>query len=69
MLLLTFNPLWLRIGLETIYAELIPDGGSILGLSRFIITRVLSNPEILSEFAHPTVPHHYAEGHEDALKR
>ena len=36
---------------------------------RFILSRVLCNPDIQSEFAHPTVPHHYGEGYEEALKR
>ena len=52
-LLLSYNPLWLRIGLETIYGELISLGNNsdVLGLSRFLVTRLLSNPEILAEWA------------------
>ena len=61
LLLLTYNPLWLRIGLETIYGQIIPMDGAIdaLTLSQFILTRLLSNPDILAMYAHPTVPHHY----------
>ena len=70
-LLLSYNPLWLRIGLETIYGELISLGNNsdVLGLSRFLVTRLLSNPEILAEWAHPSVPHSYRDGHQEALNR
>ena len=71
MLLLNYNPLWLRIGLETIFGQIIPMEGATdaLILSQFILTRLLSNPDILAMFAHPTVPHHYRDGHEQALKK
>ena len=70
-LILSYNPLWLRIGLETVYGELLPVHGNsdLLGLSRFLVTRLLSCPDILAEFAHPTVPHSYREGHQDALNK
>jgi hypothetical protein len=69
-LVLTYHPLWLRLGLETIFGELIPLAGTgdVLGLSRFVLSRMLTNPAIESEFAHPTVPHHYRPGFEEALK-
>ena len=70
-LLLSYNPLWLRIGLETVYGELVSLGNNsdVLGLSRFLVTRLLSNPEILAEWAHPSVPHSYRDGHQEALNR
>ena len=68
-LLLTYHPIWLRIGLETIFGEVLPfQGADILGLSRFIVTRVLSNPDISARFAHPSVPHLYNPGYDTALK-
>jgi len=69
-LVLTYNPLWLRIGLETIFGELLPlsGAGDVVGLSRFVLGRMLTNPSIEAEFAHPTVPHHYRNGFQDALK-
>ena len=71
MLLLNYNPLWLRIGLETIYGEVIQMSGSanIVTLANFIVMRLLSNPDILSQFAHKTVPHLYLKGHEDAMQK
>lgn len=70
-LLLSYNPLWLRIGLETVFGEILFMAGVAdpVSLSHFILTRMLSNPDILAEFAHPTVPHHYRPGLEAALKQ
>ena len=70
-LILSYNPLWLRVGLETIYGELLQLNGNndLVGLSMFLVTRLLSCPDILAEFAHPTVPHSYREGHQEALNK
>ncbi|XP_061184440.1 abnormal spindle-like microcephaly-associated protein homolog [Saccostrea echinata] len=68
-LLLSFNPLWLRVGLETVFGEIISikDNSDVIGLSHFIITRVLGNPDIAFHFAHPSVPHLYKEGYSEAI--
>ena len=71
-LLLSYNLLWLKIGLETVYGEVLSFArgvDDVIGISQFIVTRMLSNPDILSQFAHPTVPHHYSPGCEEALKQ
>uniref|UniRef100_A0A8C9QX73 Calponin-homology (CH) domain-containing protein n=1 Tax=Scleropages formosus TaxID=113540 RepID=A0A8C9QX73_SCLFO len=67
--LLSYNPLWLRIGLETIFGELISleSNNDVMGLAVFILNRLLWNPDIATEYRHPTVPHLYRSGHEDAL--
>ncbi|CAJ1061171.1 abnormal spindle-like microcephaly-associated protein [Xyrichtys novacula] len=69
--LLSYNPLWLRIGLETIYGELISleSNSDALGLAMFILQRLLWNPDIAAEFRHAKVPHLYKDGHEEALSR
>ncbi|XP_059924107.1 abnormal spindle-like microcephaly-associated protein isoform X2 [Gadus macrocephalus] len=69
--LLSYNPLWLRIGLETIFGELIPleSNSDVLGLAMFILTRLLWNPDIATEFRHAKVPHLYKDGHEEVLSR
>ena len=81
-LLLNYHPIWLRIGLETVYGEIIPilSPGSTPGLashqhsnmlaslSQFLIQRFLANPDIQAEFAHPTVPHSYGPGYVCALQ-
>uniref|UniRef100_A0A8C3YAF3 Abnormal spindle-like microcephaly-associated protein homolog n=1 Tax=Catagonus wagneri TaxID=51154 RepID=A0A8C3YAF3_9CETA len=69
--LLSYNPLWLRIGLETVYGELIPleDNSDVTGLAMFILNRLLWNPDIAAEYRHPTVPHLYRDGHEESLSK
>ncbi|XP_045431978.1 abnormal spindle-like microcephaly-associated protein isoform X2 [Pipistrellus kuhlii] len=67
--LLAYNPLWLRIGLETVFGELIAleDNSDVTGLAVFILSRLLWNPDIAAEYRHPSVPHLYRDGHEEAL--
>ncbi|RVE73614.1 hypothetical protein OJAV_G00033280 [Oryzias javanicus] len=69
--LLSYNPLWLRIGLETIFGEFISleSNSDTLGLAMFILQRLLWNPDIAAEYRHPRVPHLYKDGHEEALSR
>ncbi|XP_037325617.2 abnormal spindle-like microcephaly-associated protein [Pungitius pungitius] len=69
--LLSYNPLWLRIGLETIFGELISleSNSDALGLALFILQRLLWNPDIAAQFRHAKVPHLYRDGHEEALSR
>ena len=71
MLILNYNPLWLRIGLETVFGRIIPmnEAADYVSLSKFIIRDFLYNPDILAMFAHPTVPHHYSEGYEMKIKQ
>ncbi|XP_054761637.2 abnormal spindle-like microcephaly-associated protein homolog [Lytechinus pictus] len=68
-LILCYNPLWLRIGLETIYGELLPiqDNSDVYGMSRFVVTRLLGNPDIAAIHAHPTVPNLFGPGYQAAL--
>ncbi|CAG9835729.1 unnamed protein product [Diabrotica balteata] len=49
--LLSYNPLWLRIGLETIYNEIIPlhSNSDIVGLSTFLINRLFKNPTLVKK--------------------
>ncbi|KAJ4445160.1 hypothetical protein ANN_06961 [Periplaneta americana] len=70
-LLLSYNPLWLRIGLETIYGQTIPleSNSDVRGLAKFIAMRLLSDPYIVQQNAHPTVCHLYLPGFEDAMKK
>ncbi|XP_018308741.1 protein abnormal spindle isoform X2 [Mycetomoellerius zeteki] len=48
-LFLSYNPLWLRIGLETVYNESISlhSNNDIVGLTRFLLTRFFSNPRLM----------------------
>ncbi|XP_068445776.1 abnormal spindle-like microcephaly-associated protein [Clinocottus analis] len=69
--LLSYNPLWLRIGLETIFGELISleSNSDALGLALFVLQRLLWNPDIAAQFRHAKVPNLYKDGHEEALSR
>ncbi|CAI5776569.1 spindle-like microcephaly-associated [Podarcis lilfordi] len=69
--LLCYNPLWLRIGLEVVYGELIAleSNSDVMGLAMFILNRLLWNPDIAAEYRHPSVPHLYRDGHEEALSK
>ncbi|KAI4502823.1 hypothetical protein M0802_001867 [Mischocyttarus mexicanus] len=60
-LFLSYNPLWLRIGLETIYGENIPlnSNNDLVGLTRFIITRFFSDP-----FLKKSYPNAYHRKHQ-----
>ncbi|XP_029164721.1 abnormal spindle-like microcephaly-associated protein homolog isoform X2 [Nylanderia fulva] len=59
-LFLNYNPLWLRIGLETVYNESIPlrSNNDIVGLTRFLLTRFFSDPQLIKlPGYHKTDPH------------
>lgn len=51
-LLLSYNPLWLRIGLETIYGTAIPlkSNSDIVGLTHFLFTRFFKDPFLLNKY-------------------
>ncbi|XP_057658450.1 protein abnormal spindle isoform X1 [Diorhabda carinulata] len=51
-LLLSYNSLWLRIGLETIYNEIINlrSNSDIVGLSTFLINRLFKDPYLLKKY-------------------
>ncbi|XP_012279874.1 protein abnormal spindle isoform X2 [Orussus abietinus] len=56
-LFLSYNPLWLRIGLETIYGETIPlhSNNDLVGLTRFLLARFFSDPYLAKTHSHPSV--------------
>ncbi|XP_077986991.1 abnormal spindle-like microcephaly-associated protein homolog [Glandiceps talaboti] len=70
-MIMSFNPLWLRIGLETIYGVVLHlrSNLDVHGLSRFVVSRLLNDPTIAAEYAHPNVIHLYRDGYEEALAK
>ncbi|XP_028394821.1 abnormal spindle-like microcephaly-associated protein homolog [Dendronephthya gigantea] len=70
-MLLSYNSLWLRIGLETIYGEILTlhSNNDIVGLKRFLKRRFLANPDVSKEYRHPTVAEAYRPGYYEALKK
>ncbi|KMR00154.1 protein abnormal spindle [Lasius niger] len=57
-LFLNYNPLWLRIGLETVYSKSIPlhSNNDIIGLTRFLLTRFFSDPQLTKPGYHKVYP-------------
>ncbi|XP_051174310.1 protein abnormal spindle-like [Leptopilina boulardi] len=53
-LFLNYNPLWLRIGLETIYNERLnlKSNNDLIGITRFLLSRFFSNSTIIREHSH-----------------
>ncbi|KAJ9587882.1 hypothetical protein L9F63_018694 [Diploptera punctata] len=70
-LLLNYNPLWLRIGLETVYGRTVSleSNSDVRGLTKFIMTHLLSDSFIQNQFTHPTVSHLYLTGFDEAMKK
>lgn len=52
-LFLSYNPLWLRIGLEVIYGETIPlqSNNDLVGLTKFLLTRFFSDPYLVQQYS------------------
>lgn len=67
-MLLSYNALWLRIGLETICGELL---WSLTrdALSRFAFSRILWSADLARQFAHPNVVNFYKNGFDAALNK
>ncbi|XP_060528096.1 protein abnormal spindle isoform X2 [Cylas formicarius] len=65
-LILSYNPLWLRLGLETIYDEVLPlrSNSDTAGLLRFLMERFFRNPQLVKK--HKTV---YSPKYARDLKR
>ncbi|KAG5885781.1 hypothetical protein JTB14_031216 [Gonioctena quinquepunctata] len=70
-LLLSYNPLWLRIGLETIYNEEIPlnSNSDVIGLSAFIANRLLKDPYLIKKFKSIHAPKYKDEFNKFFLKK
>lgn len=70
-LLLCYNPLWLRIGLEAVYGRTVPlrSNSDYIGLTAFLIHNLLSDDNIVATFSHPTVPHLKLPGFQIEMKK
>ncbi|KAJ1520106.1 hypothetical protein ONE63_004327 [Megalurothrips usitatus] len=70
-LLLCYNPLWLRIGLEAVYGRTVPlkSNCDYVGLTTFLVHNLLSDAHIVATYSHPTVPHLKLPGYQTELKK
>jgi len=63
-ILLSVYPLWLRIGLETVYgAEIdqLKNNKDQYGLTRFLLQRMFNDPDLQAQYGFDTVIHYYKE--------
>ncbi|XP_053607328.1 protein abnormal spindle [Plodia interpunctella] len=70
-LLLSYNPLWLRIGLEAIYGLVLPlkSNSDIEGLTAFIIQRLFKNPHLKNKHSKLSAPNMLLPAYMDAIKK
>lgn len=70
-LLLSYNPLWLRIGLEAIYGLVLPlkSNSDIEGLTTFIIQRMFKNPHLKNKHSKSNAPNMLLPAYMDAIKK
>lgn len=69
--LLSYNSLWLRVGLETVYGEILPlqSNNDVHGLKRFLKSRFLANLDIAKNYRHATAAEYYRPGYFEALEK
>nr|XP_021183211.2 protein abnormal spindle [Helicoverpa armigera] len=70
-LLLSYNPLWLRIGLEAIYGLVLPlhSNSDIEGLTTFIIQRMFKNPFLKNKHSKSNAPNMLLPAYMEAIKK
>ncbi|RVE44466.1 hypothetical protein evm_010870 [Chilo suppressalis] len=70
-LLLSYNPLWLRIGLEAIYGITLPlkSNSDVEGLTTFIIQRMFKNPFLKNKRSKSNVPNMLLPAYMEAIKK
>lgn len=70
-ILLSYNPLWLRIGLETIYGLVLPlkCNSDVEGLTTFIIHRMFKNPHLKNKHSKSTAPNMLLPAYMEAIKK
>ncbi|CAB3223961.1 unnamed protein product [Arctia plantaginis] len=70
-LLLSYNPLWLRIGLEAIYGLILPlkSNSDIEGLTTFIIQRMFKNPFLKNKHSKISAPNMLLPAYMEAIKK
>ncbi|KPJ02702.1 Protein abnormal spindle [Papilio xuthus] len=70
-LILSYNPLWLRIGLEAIYGFVIQlkSNNDIEGLTTFIIQRMFKNPLLKNKHSKSSAPNMLLPAYMEAIKK
>lgn len=70
-MILSYNPLWLRIGLEAIYGLVLPlkSNNDIEGLTTFVIQRMFKNPHLRNKHSKSNAPNVLLPAYMDAIKK
>ncbi|KAJ8728030.1 hypothetical protein PYW08_016415 [Mythimna loreyi] len=70
-ILLSYNPLWLRIGLEAIYGVVLPlhSNSDIEGLTTFIVQRMFKNPFLKNKHSKSNAPNMLLPAYMEAIKK
>ncbi|XP_045771519.1 protein abnormal spindle [Maniola jurtina] len=70
-IILSYNPLWLRIGLEAIYGVVLPlkSNNDIEGLTTFIIQRMFKNPFLKNKNSKSSAPNMLLPAYMEAIKK
>ncbi|XP_061713257.1 abnormal spindle-like microcephaly-associated protein homolog [Cydia pomonella] len=70
-ILLCYNPLWLRIGLEALYCLVLPlkSNSDIDGLTTFIIQRMFKNPFLKNKHSKTSAPNMLLPAYMEAIKK
>ncbi|XP_023943237.2 protein abnormal spindle [Bicyclus anynana] len=70
-ILLSYNPLWLRIGLEVIYGLILPlkSNNDFEGLTTFIIHRMFKNPNLKNKHSKTSAPNMLLPAYIEAIKK
>lgn len=70
-IILSYNPLWLRIGLEATYGTVLPlkSNSDIEGLTTFIIQRMFKNPHLKNKHSKSTAPNMLLPAYMEAVKK
>ncbi|KFD53520.1 hypothetical protein M513_05626 [Trichuris suis] len=69
--LLSITPLWLRLGLETVFSEILPvtSNSDVRGVAHFILTRMLNDPLILKRYSVAHVRNVFKNGYKEAISK
>ncbi|XP_039753829.1 protein abnormal spindle [Pararge aegeria] len=70
-IILSYNPLWLRIGLEAIYGLVLPlkSNNDIEGLTTFIIQRMFKKPNLKNKHSKTSAPNMLLPAYMESIKK
>ncbi|KAJ3629310.1 hypothetical protein MTP99_013707 [Tenebrio molitor] len=69
--ILSYNPLWLRLGLETVYRAIVPmtSNSDLVGLASFLSERFIRDPHLLKKYKTVYSPKYVTDLKKNMLKK